>query len=154
WPTLLKVKAARADLLYANKDWAHCGEAFDAVVDEDPQGPLAAESAYASALCYQNAAAEAHAGRPRLAPVTAATSASARDLDAGEKAMLRSFDRFLCVVSPDPSSRETFDNYVEVAYARARLYFEAHRWPEAAAAFRQVALLRPGHEASLYAAQL
>ena len=122
------------------------------MVDEDPVGPLSAESAYASALCHQNAA---HLGRPaHAAPAQVTGSVARRELDTGEKEILRSFDRFLCVVKPDPSDKETYDNYVEVEYARARTYFGAHQWPEAAAAFRRVALDHPGREASLYAAQL
>jgi hypothetical protein len=155
WPTMLKIKAQRADLLYSRKDWAHCGAAFDAVVDEDPQGPLAAEMAYASALCYQHAYLAAHQGRSdRQGMGTAVNALTPRELSPGEKAMLASFDRFLCVAKPDPSDKAAYDNYVEVEYARARLYFEARHWPEAAAAFRVPALQRADHEASIYAAQL
>src|SRR5262249_42740267 len=50
--------------------------------------------------------------------------------------------------------KAAYDNYVEVEYARARTLFEAHRWPEAAAAFRTPALARTDHEAGIYAAQL
>jgi tetratricopeptide (TPR) repeat protein len=150
WPTLLKIKQERAELLYADKDWARCGKAFDAVVDEEPKGPLAAESAYASALCYQNAA---HLDRSAR-PAAVSGSIARRELDAGEKAMVRSFDRFLCVVKPEPGNKEIYDNYVEVDYARAYTYFKAHQWPEAAAALRRVAMAHPGKEASLYAAQL
>ena len=46
------------------------------------------------------------------------------------------------------------DTHAEIAYARARLYLEAHRWPEAAAAFRAVALAHPDNDAAVYAAQL
>src|SRR5262249_28027030 len=46
WPTLLKVKYEMADLLYFQKAWAKCGPAFDAVLQEQPNGPLAPESAY------------------------------------------------------------------------------------------------------------
>ncbi len=162
WPTRLKVQAARADLYYVQKDWAHAAAAFDAVVDEDPHGPLAAESAYTSALCQQNAYLAAHAGRSDHAGMGAAAlerglglrdARAARSLR-GEKGMLASFERFLCVVKPDRSDRAVYDNYVEIAYARARLYFEAHRWPEAAVAFRAIALEHPEADAAVYAAQL
>jgi hypothetical protein len=154
WPTLLKVKSARADLLYFQKEWARCGAAFDEVVAEDPHGPLAAESAYASALCNQNAYLAAHAGRSDRVGGAAASSVAPRELGAGEKAMLASFDRYLCVATPDPANRAAYDTYVEIEYARARTYFEAHRWPEAAAGFRAVALTRSDHESAIFAAQL
>src|SRR5207249_1857627 len=54
WPSISKIKYAMADLLYFQKDWEKCGPAFDAVVEEDPNGPNAAEAAYAAVLCYNN----------------------------------------------------------------------------------------------------
>ena len=39
-------------------------------------------------------------------------------------------------------------------YARARTYFEAQHWEEAAVAFRDVALNHSDHESAPYAAQL
>ena len=77
-----------------------------------------------------------------------------RELTFDQKAMLASFDRFLCVVQPNRADKVAYDNYVDVAYARARTYFEARRWPEAAAAFRGVALAHADHEAGMFAAQL
>ncbi|MFT3775699.1 MAG: hypothetical protein QM820_60910 [Minicystis sp.] len=154
WPTLLKVKAARADLFFAQKDWARCGAAFDAVVDEDPRGPLASESAFASAECYQRAFLAAHAGKPVRVTHGDSDPVTPRDLVPGEKAMLHSFDRFLCVAQPNPSDKTAYDNYVEVEYARARTYFDARHWPEAAAGFRSIALARSDHEVGVIAAQL
>jgi len=158
WPSRLKLKAARADLLYAQKEWAPCGEAFGAVVDEDPSGPLAAESAYTSALCYQHASLAAHVLAVRPAGhgerAEAAGALTPRELSPTEKAMLASFDRFLCVVSPNPADKAAYDSYVEVEVARARTYFDAHRWAEAAAGFKSVALSRSDHEAGLHAAEL
>ncbi len=162
WPTLLEIKAARADLLYAQKAWGKCGDAFDAVVAEDPHGPLAVESAHASALCNQHAYLAAHAGQSdrsvrRLDDRGAARTpgdVAPRAIEPGQKAMLASFDRYLCVAKPDPKDREAYDTYVEIAYARAHTYFEAHRWAEAAAAFRAIALEHPEHDAAIYAAQL
>jgi TolA-binding protein len=154
WPTLLKVKSARADLLYAQKAWPKCGEAFDEVVAEDPRGPLAAEAAYASALCFQNAFLAAHAGHSERLSHDPAASIAPREIKGEEKAMLASFDRYLCVVKPAPSDRAAYDTSVEIAYARARTYFDAHHWAEAAAAFRAIALDHADHESGVYAAQL
>ncbi len=38
WPTIYKIKYDMADLLYFQQKWAECGPAFDAVVQENPQG--------------------------------------------------------------------------------------------------------------------
>ncbi len=149
WPSRLKVKAARADLLYAQKAWGPCGEAFDAVVSEEPRGPLAAESSYTSALCYQRASLAAH-----VAPTTKTGAVTPRELTPAEKAMVASFDRFLCIAKPSQADKAVADNYVEVQIARARTYFDAHRWAEAAAAFRPLALAGSDHDAGTVAAEL
>jgi hypothetical protein len=165
WPSRLKVAMSRAELLYAQKDWPRCGPAYDAVVDEEPRGPLATEAAYVSALCHQHAFLAAHHGQARPVVAAAASgndaaSIAPRELSAEQKSMLRSFDRFLCVAKPDPSDKQAYDTYVEVELARARTYFEAHRWPEAAAALRPLAVSRPvpgtaaALEATSFAAQI
>jgi tetratricopeptide (TPR) repeat protein len=153
WPTLLKIKLHRAELLYAQKAWDRCGPAFDAVVTEDPKGTEAASAAYASALCYERAYLAANAGKPTRLD-RGAEAIAAKEISPLQKAMLASFDRFLCVADPASTDKEERENAIEVAYARARVYFEAHRWPEAAAAFRAVAMQHPEHETGIFAAQL
>jgi TolA-binding protein len=159
WPTPLKIKYQRADLLYFQRDWASCGPAFDAVVAEDPSGPLAAESAYAALLCYQEVYHQSHQGRSDRAGLAAAgqrpgADLAPQELDAPEKAMIGAFDRYLCCIKPAASDREGKDRLVDVKYARARIYFENHRWEEAALAFRDVALNHADADAGVYAAQL
>src|SRR5262249_45135832 len=139
WPTLLKVKYEMADLLYFQKAWAKCGPAFDAVVQEQPSGPLAPEAAYASAICYQNLYNAAHEGRSDRAGLSRAqkdaeASLAPRELTDLEKGMVGSFNRYLCAVKPDASDKEGQERLVEIKYARARTFFEAHRWEDAAAA--------------------
>jgi TolA-binding protein len=159
WPTILKIQYAMADLHYAQKAWAKCGPAFDAVVREQPGGPLAAEAAYASAICYQNLYSTAHEGRSdRLGlghgPQNAASALDARELEGREEAMVDSFSRYLCAIKPAASDKEGQVRRVEVKYARARTYFEAHRWEEAAIAFRDIAFHDAAREVGIYAAQL
>ena len=55
---------------------------------------------------------------------------------------------------PAASDREGKDRLVDVKYARARIYFENHRWEEAAVAFRDVALNHADSDVGVYAAQL
>jgi tetratricopeptide (TPR) repeat protein len=157
WPTLLKIKYARADLYYFQKDWKRAGPAFDAVVAEQPNGPLAAESAYASLLSYQNAYLAAHAGHSDRIGVGTRGTAEAlapREISEEQKAMLASFDRYLCMIKPAAGDREAYEKYVEVEYARARIYFEARDWPRAAAAFRAIALKHADTDSGIYAGQL
>lgn len=160
WPSRGKIAYLMADLLYARKRWDKCGQAFDAVAADDPRGPLAAESAYTSAICYQNlyhATHEGHSDRigRGVAPARgAAPDLSPRELSETERGMLASFSRYLCLPAPTATDKEGRERRVEVAYGRARTYFEAHHWEEAAVAFRQIALDHPENDAGIYAAQL
>jgi tetratricopeptide (TPR) repeat protein len=165
WPSLSRIKYNLADLLYVQGDWAGCGAAFDAVVDDDPRGPDAAEAAFTSVLCYQKLYDRTHTtqaarhGTGNLpgaqAPgATAAQLAHKAEFTPTQKGMLASFSRYLCVVKPAENDARASDQVVEVKFARARLYFEAHRWEESAAAFRDIAFSHPDHDAAPAAAQL
>jgi TolA-binding protein len=172
WPTIPKIQYARADLLYFQKKWKDCGPAFDAVVAEDPNGPNAAEAAFASVLCYENIYAELHAdgshrkgtgelpgggpGKedPKKKKGTEADKFKPKDFTEQQKGMITAFNRYVCYIKPPEGDRDALEQYVEVKYARARTYFEAQHWEEAAWAFRDVALNYPQMDASIYAAQL
>lgn len=120
------------------------------MVAEDPKGPLAAESAYASALCYQNATVAAHHGRPEKATAALAP----RSLTSDETAMVASFNRFLCGHKPAAGDKEDVQRTLDVEYARARTFFDAHQWPKAVLAFRAIALSTSDPEAGMAAADL
>lgn len=170
WPTIYKVKYAMADLLYFRKRWEECGPAFDAVVEADPKGPDAAEAAYASVLCYQKMYDQIHKGESdRKGRGLGPKGASAEDREGtkGEwekfkpkpmtemqKGMVQAFNRYVCYITPKPGDAEAKEQYVEVKYARARTYFEAQHWEEAALGFRDIALNHPDHDAGIFAAQL
>src|SRR5262249_39907401 len=147
------------DLLYEEKDWAKCGPAFDAVLAEDPLGPDASTAAYAAALCYQAAYEESHKAQPvrgRLGQLAdrATTALRRKDMSAEQTAMVRAFDRYVCAIKPAPNDKPAQEQLVEVKYARARTYFEAQHWEEAAVLFRQIALEHSDREVGMYAAQL
>ncbi len=170
WPTVYKIKYAMADLLYFKKDWAACGPAFDAVVAENPQAPEAAEAAYASVLCYQNiydaqhpTKASERRGSGNLPtstvqerPFVAAADArlKPKDLTEQQKGMLAAFNRYLCYIHPGPADQQGQEQLVEVKFARARTFFEAQHWEEAAGAFRDIAMNHADRDAGVYAAQL
>lgn len=165
WPTRTKLAYLRADLLYVQKDWAKCGEAFDAVVREDPTGPDAASSAYAGVLCHHRRYLDLHKnGSDRVGGghlTEAAPDRNAekkllpKELTAGQKEMIAAFDRYLCYIAEPPlTDAAGREEYVEIKFARARMYFEAQRWEEAAWAFRDIALSYPNDDAALPAAQL
>ena len=67
-----------ADLLYFREKWSECGPALDAVVQEDPKAPEAAESAYAAVLCYNKQYQQAYAGNEKSVRGKAAEEKSAK----------------------------------------------------------------------------
>jgi tetratricopeptide (TPR) repeat protein len=170
WPTMYKIKYAMADLLYFQQRWEECGPAFDAVVVEDPKNEQAAEAAYASVLCYQKMYDQMYKGAADrkgkgLGPKGA--DESDREAKKGEwekfkpkpltdmqKGMVNAFNRYVCYVKPNKDDKDAQEQYVEVKYGRARIYFEAQHWEEAALAFRDVAINHADKDAGIYAAQL
>ncbi len=166
WPTIYKIKYDMADLLYFREKWAECGPAFDAVVQEDPKAPEAAESAYAAVLCYQNIYLAQHAkgsdkkGSGNLPGVGKDIKQDddakyrPKDMTDAQKSMVSSFNRYVCYIHPKPEDADGQKQLAEVQYARCRLYFEAQHWEEAAACFKDVAYNHPENDAAVYAAQL
>lgn len=166
WPTIYDIKYNMADLLYFRERWADCGPAFDAVVEENPQGPKAADAAYAAVLCYQNIYLATHAkgsdkkGSGNLPGVGHKISEDSddkykpKDLTDAQKAMISSFNRYVCYIQPDKNDADGQKQLVEVKYARCRLYFEAQHWEEAGACFKEIAYDHPDNDDAVYAAQL
>ena len=145
WPTPARVAYARAELAYATEDWAGCGPAFDRVVELEPTGPLAEDAAYASVLCWDHVYQTDY--EPRQGERSDTTSLAARDLTETETRMLAAFARFACV-APASADRP------QVQYRRARVYYEANHFEEAASLFRSVAFDHPTHELAEFAANL
>lgn len=171
WPTVYKIKYAMADLLYFQKDWAKCGPAFDSVVQENPQAPEAAEAAYAAVLCYQNIYEETHKGGsdrkgsgnlpgqkdskdPKAKAAADAERLKPKTMTENQSGMVSAFNKYICYIKPAASDAAGQEQLVEVKYARARTYFEAQHWGEAALGFRDIALNHADREVGIYAAQL
>ena len=174
WPTIYKIKYLMADLLYFQKDWAKCGPAFDAVVQENPQAPEAAESAYAAVLCYQNIYDQTHQGdagkkgggnlpgqkdtaKPGTADQQKAVEREklkAKDMTDSQKGMVSAFNKYICYIKPAAADNAGQAQLVEVKYARSRTYFEAQHWEESALGFRDIALNNADADVGIYAAQL
>ena len=167
WPTIFKIKYAMADLLYFQQRWAECGPAFDAVVAEAPQSAEAPEAAYAAVLCYQNVYQAIHqdkSDRVGSGNMPGQTKKEAKGDDkakfapkpytAGQQGMITAFNRYVCYIKPKEGDKQALDQYIEVKYARARTYFEAQHWEEAAVGFREVAVTYPDKDVGIYAAQL
>lgn len=170
WPTMYKIKYAMADLLYFQQRWEECGPAFDAVVAENPTGEEAPEAAYASVLCYQKMYDQMYKGdadkkgkglgpqgvddKPREGRASEWEKFKPKPFTEMQKGMVTAFNRYICYIKPPKGDKEAEEQYVEVKYARARTYFEAQHWEEAALAFRDVAINHADKDAGIFAAQL
>ncbi len=153
WPTKYKISYYYAELLWKKDDWGQCGPAFDAVVEEDPQGEFTSDAAYAAVLCYNNLYKQQYRPRERTT-WTSKTDAqkkedkfASREFTELEKGMLNSFSRYMCYV-------EESDELVQIKYRRARIYYESNRFDEAAVLFRDIAFNHKDSEFSEYAANL
>jgi tetratricopeptide (TPR) repeat protein len=168
WPTQYKVSYYYAELLWKMEQWDQCGPAFDRVVELNPEGEYTADAALASVLCYDRLYQQSYQSREREvatrrgggnrrgnrrrqqeeeAEPTGAERYAAREFNDLERGMLRAFDRYVCFV-PDSEDLPT------VKYRRARIYYEANRFEEAAVLFKDIAWNHRGTDLAVYAANL
>ncbi|MBI5486920.1 MAG: hypothetical protein HY905_06280 [Deltaproteobacteria bacterium] len=150
-PTVLELRLARAGLLERSEQWHECGEAFDGVFDVDPSGPLAQQALLGAALCYQGDRERFLArleepgcrGRPALAggprsrlrhdcEYLTGVAWVPGELGFVDENVERALHRYTCFADPP-------DRTAEFALARARVYDEGDRIPEAAALYARVA---------------
>ena len=170
WPTLYRVSYFYAELLWRMEDWNRCGPAFDHVVELNPQGEYTSDAAYAAVLCYNNLYQQQYAatererrpaegaaaaggrrgrrGRQEAAPEqTEEQRLAMREFQPTEQGMLNAFQRFVCFVSES-------EELPQVKYRRARIFYEANHFEEAALIFRDIAFNHPQHELAEFAANL
>ncbi|MCB9627331.1 MAG: tetratricopeptide repeat protein [Sandaracinaceae bacterium] len=155
-PTRYRISYYAAELLWKMQDWQRCGPAFDQVVSLDPRGEYTADAAYAAVLCYNNLYQAQYQGRegevrtaapPAAAGQDASSQYAPRPLTELEAGMVRAFNRYLCFVTEA-------SEVVTVKYRRARIYYEANHYQEAAVAFRDIAMNHPTAEQAEFAANL
>ncbi len=169
WPNIYKIKYAMADLLYFQEKWGECGPAFDSVVAENPTAAEAPEAAYASVLCYQKIYEAMHSkgedkkgagnlpGQGKTKDQQKAEDTAKlkpKDFSDNQKGMVQAFNRYICYIKPAANDTQGQEQALEVRYARARTYFEAQHWEEAAVAFRDIAMNHADRDVGIYAAQL
>lgn len=170
WPTQYKVAYFYAELLWKMEDWGQCGPAFDRVVELNPQGEFTSDAAYAAVLCYNNLYQQNYQQRERevrgrgenaqqggrrrgrrgeepAAPVDEAARFAPREFTELERGMLNAFQRYVCFV-PDSEELPT------IKYRRARIYYEANHYEEAALIFKDIATNHRASDLSVYAANL
>jgi tetratricopeptide (TPR) repeat protein len=159
WPTEYRVSYFYAELLWKMEKWAECAPAFDKVVDLDAKGAYTADAALAAVLCYNNLYQQQFAGGEKTVGKKAASKGKGkkqeedkpdmkpREFTGLEAGMLKAFQRYVCFV-PDS------DDLPTMKYRRARIYYEANRYEEAAVIFKDIAYNHQKSELSEYAANL
>ena len=160
WPTEYKISYFYAELLWKMEDWSQCGPAFDHVVELNSQGEYTSDAAYAAVLCYNNLYQQQYVPREtetnfvsktdqkaQKAKVATSNELSPKQLTPLQEGMLEAFNRYVCYV-------DQADDLATIKYRRARIYYEANRFEEAAVLFRDIAFNHKDSELSEYAANL
>jgi TolA-binding protein len=162
-PTQYRVSYWAAELLWKRNQWDQCGPAFDRVVALNPRGEYVRDAAYAAVLCYNNfyeaqqpddrdTRADRRTrrrGRNRLSEEEQRQAnlerLQRRDFTFLEEGMLRAYTRYVCFISDS-------DELVRIKYRRARIYYVANQWEEAATLFREIAYEHSDSPLAPYAA--
>ncbi|MCP4675757.1 MAG: hypothetical protein GY854_09675, partial [Deltaproteobacteria bacterium] len=183
-PTNYRVAFYKAELLWNMEDWNRCGPAFDAVVEMDPTGVYTSDAAYAAVLCYNKIYVKDRGNKDKSrkhalkSDVTSGKKKcdkkckkcqkkckkdkackkackkgdkvvlEARDLTDLERGILKSYDRYVCFV------KKKTDDIINIKYRRARIYYEANRFEEAAVLFKEIAVSHSDADLGVFAANL
>lgn len=161
WPTTYKISYFYAELLWKMEEWGQCGPAFDHVVELNPQGEFTSDAAYAAVLCYNNLYQQQYvphetetqfvskSDQKALKNTKAAPKSefAPKQLTPLQEGMLQAFNRYLCYV-------DKAEDLATIKYRRARIYYEANRFEEAAVLFRDIANNHKDSELAEYAANL
>ncbi len=161
WPTEYKISYFYAELLWKMDEWGQCGPAFDHVVELNPQGEFTSDAAYAAVLCYNNLYQQQYVPREtetnfvsksdqranKNAKAAPKNEFAPKTLTPLQEGMLEAFNRYVCYV-------DKAEDLATIKYRRARIYYEANRFEEAAVLFRDIAFNHKDSELSEYAANL
>ncbi len=181
-PTLYRVAYYKADLYWTMEDWHRCGPAFDAVVELSPNGPLTPEAAYGAVLCYNKVYSMDRAEKDRTRKHALKSDQNQvcdkkckrckkkcsgkgkkecldecekgervilepKELTDLEQGILKSYSRYICFVKKG-------EDLINIKYRRARIYYEANRFEEAAVLFKDIATNHSDSEVAVFAANL
>ena len=136
---------AVAEAHYEANRWPECAEHFGITARHHPDRARAAEAAYAAVLCHTN---RAGWNERRPAPQPGGDGAFVpRPFDENEQQFLRAAELFLCL-APDS------EDFVPVAYRRARVYYQSNHFHRAALLLRQIAMHHTTNELAEFAANL
>jgi hypothetical protein len=183
-PTRYRVAYYKADLYWTMEDWHKCGPAFDDVVEMDPNGPMTPEAAYGAVLCYNKVYVQDRGQRDRErshklksdqnqacdkkckkckrrckgkgekkkscedeCEKGERTILQSRQLTDLEQGILNSYSRYICFVDKG-------EDLINIKYRRARIYYEANMFEQAAILFKDIAVHHSESEVGIFAANL
>ena len=165
WPSIYRIKYNMADLLWVQQDWEKCGPAFDVIVAEDPNSADASDAALAAVLCYQNQFKKVYSrealrkeastlrGNDKETTVDEAKKLEPKEYTDSQKGMITAMSRYVCSIKPAAGDADGLKQMAEIKFERARMYYGAQHWQEAALAFRDIATNYSTDEYGLMAAQ-
>lgn len=144
WPSRYRIAYYMADLSYRAEDWERCGPAFEAVIELNPNGEFTNDAAHSAVLCYNrlynteiqgNETQLREGARPASgnAQTDQAAAVARREMTRTEAGMLRAFSNYVCVATPSS------ERLPQIKYRRARIYYEANQFEEAALLFQDIA---------------
>ncbi len=151
-PTVPRVTYWMAELLWAMNRWTECGASFNRAWELDRGADFANEALYAAVLCTNNHFTEREGTSERWLerqgpPPGRELRLRRRDFLPQERQVADTFHRYICAF-PDA------EEWSLIAYRRARVYYEANQWAEAATLFEEVVRRSTGDELAPFAATL
>jgi len=145
-----------AELLYREEEWKAAAEQYTKVVEMNPSGKYAKETAYAAVISWKNALnLDAEGASPEdRALLAKAQKEKAKGgkptevaIPENQTKMIAAFDTYIKYVPDAPES-------AVIKYRKARIFYEFNHFDEAAKLFGEIVEQHKGHELALYSADL
>jgi len=144
------------ELLWTLERWKDAAEQYTKVVEMNPKGKFAKDSAYAAVLGWKNAlqvddeglgpdAKNAHAEHEKDEKTN--KKMEPRPIPEYQGKMIAAFDTYIKYVPDAPE-------LPVIRYRKARIYYEYNHFAEAAKLFQEVVEKHPNHELAIYSANL
>lgn len=129
------------ELLFKLQRYDEAARMYARSITVEPNGPHAAEAAYAYVVSAKNAVHPPDAG-------VACAGPAACVIPPDQQRLLVAFERYLAIALPADKDRAAME------YRRARLYYDYRHFAEAAPLFDHVLATYPDHELATYSANL
>jgi TolA-binding protein len=136
-----------AEALWTVRDWQEAARQYSRVIERDPHGKWARESAWAAVLAWKNLLDIDDAGRPPVKEGERKGAFQPRPLSATESSLVAAIDTFLALAPDAPEAPK-------VRYNKARVYYENNQLEPAVRQFAEVVERHPDDPLAVYSANL